>query len=109
MVVTYKDWHDMPPYALHKYRTLIRTSTKATPYSLVYDTEAVLPAEVEIPSLRVLAEVELSNSRLDQLNLVEEKRLTTLCHGQLYQRRIKNAFDKKVRPRRLMSSFNIDT
>ncbi|RDY04552.1 hypothetical protein CR513_11740, partial [Mucuna pruriens] len=22
-----------------------------------------------------------------------------LCHGQLYQHRIKNAFDKKVRPR----------
>ncbi|RDY08675.1 hypothetical protein CR513_07074, partial [Mucuna pruriens] len=37
--------------------------------------------------------------RLDQLNLIEEKRLATLCHGQLYQRRIKNAFDKKARPR----------
>ncbi|RDX86340.1 hypothetical protein CR513_32339, partial [Mucuna pruriens] len=89
MVVTYKDWHEMLPYALHGYCTSIQTSTRATPYSLVYSTEAVLPIEVEIPSLIVLAE----------LNLIEEKHLTSLCHGQLYQKRIKSAFDRKVRPR----------
>ncbi|RDX88294.1 pol, partial [Mucuna pruriens] len=53
MVVTYKDWHDMLPYALHGYRTSIRTSTGETPYSLVYGIEAVLLVEVEIPFLRV--------------------------------------------------------
>jgi hypothetical protein len=66
--------------------------------------EAVLPVEVEIPSMRVLMEAELSEaewvqSRYDQLNLIEEKRMTALCHGQLYQKRMKQAFDKKVRPR----------
>ncbi|RDY13956.1 hypothetical protein CR513_01047, partial [Mucuna pruriens] len=104
MVVTYKDWHEMLPYALHGYRTSVRTSTGATPYSLVYGTEAVLPIEVEIPSLRVLAEAELDETewvqqRFDQLNLIEEKRLTALCHDQLYQKRVKRAFDKKVKPR----------
>ena len=54
MVVTYKDWHELLPFALHGYRTSVRTSTGATPYSLVYCMEAVLPVEVEIPSLRVL-------------------------------------------------------
>ncbi|KAI5402414.1 hypothetical protein KIW84_050143 [Lathyrus oleraceus] len=39
------------------------------------------------------------NSRYDQLNLIEEKRLTAMCHGQLYQQRMKKAFDKKVKPR----------
>ncbi|RDX72163.1 hypothetical protein CR513_48398, partial [Mucuna pruriens] len=87
MVVTYKDWHEILPYALHGYHTFVRTSTGATPYSLVYGTEVVLLVEVEIPSLRVLVEVELDKpkwvqQRLD--NLIEEKRLTTLCHGQLY-------------------------
>ncbi|RDX84787.1 hypothetical protein CR513_34094, partial [Mucuna pruriens] len=76
----------------------------ATPYSLVYGTKVVLPIEVEIPSLRVLVEAELDDaewvqSRLDQLKLIEEKRLMAIYDGQLYQRRIKNAFDKKVRPR----------
>ncbi|RDY06254.1 gag-pol, partial [Mucuna pruriens] len=89
MVVTYKDWHEILPYALHGYCTSVRTSTGATPYSLVYSTEMVFSIEVEIPSLRVLTEP----------NLIEEKRLIALCHGQLYQRRVKKAFDKKVRPR----------
>ncbi|RDY09165.1 hypothetical protein CR513_06508, partial [Mucuna pruriens] len=93
MVITYKDWHEMLPYALHGYRTSVQTSTRATPYSLVYDIEAVLPIEVEIPFLRVLAK------QLDQLSMIGEKRLNALCHDQLYQNRIKNAFDKKARPR----------
>ncbi|XP_058727787.1 uncharacterized protein LOC131599463 [Vicia villosa] len=104
MVVTYKDWHEMLPFALHGYRTSVRTSTGATPFSLVYGMEAVLPVEVEIPSMRVLMETKLSEAewcqnRYDQLNLIEEKRMTALCHGQLYQARMKQAFNKKVRPR----------
>ncbi|RDY05278.1 hypothetical protein CR513_10918, partial [Mucuna pruriens] len=70
--------HVMLPYALHTYHTSIRTSTRATPYSLVYGTKSILPVEVGIPSLRVLAEVELEEvewiqQRLNQLNLIEEK------------------------------------
>ncbi|XP_050914774.1 uncharacterized protein LOC127129671 [Lathyrus oleraceus] len=104
MVKTYKDWHEMLPFALHGYRTSVRTSTGATPFSLVYGTEAILPVEVEIPSLRVLMETKLDEvewvqTRFDQLNLIEEKRMTAICHGQLYQRRLKKAFDKKVHPR----------
>ncbi|GAU48966.1 hypothetical protein TSUD_188130 [Trifolium subterraneum] len=104
MVVTYKDWHEMLPFALHGYRTSVRTSTGATPFSLVYGMEAVLPVEVEIPSMRVLMETELAEAewcqnRYDQLNLIEEKRMAALCHGQLYQRRMKQAFDRKIRPR----------
>ncbi|RDY04167.1 hypothetical protein CR513_12145, partial [Mucuna pruriens] len=103
MLVTYKNWHDMLPYALHGYWTSMRTSMGATPYSLVYGTEAVLPVEVEIPFLRVLAEAEVDGSewiqsRLDQLNLLEEKCLTTICHSQQYQRRMKNTFDRRVKP-----------
>ena len=54
MVVTYKEWHEMLPFALHDYRTSARTSTRATPFSLVYGMEAVLPMEVQIPSLRIM-------------------------------------------------------
>ena len=38
---TYKDWHEKLPFALHAYKTGVRTSTGATPYSLVYGMEAV--------------------------------------------------------------------
>ncbi|XP_052312616.1 uncharacterized protein LOC112328848 [Populus trichocarpa] len=104
MVVTYKDWHEMLPFALHAYRTTVRTSTGITPYSLVYGMEAVMPLEVEIPSLRVLMDSELEEAewakvRYEQLNLISEKRMAAICHHQLYQKRMAKAYDKKVRPR----------
>ena len=69
----------MLPFALHGYHTYVRTSTYATPFSLVYGMKAVLPVEIEIPSLRVLMETKLEEAewvqmRLDQLNLI----LTTM-------------------------------
>ena len=65
--------------------------------------EVVLPIEVEILSLRVLMEAKMTEvkwcqTRFDQLNLIEEKRLTAMFHGQLYQQRMKKSFDKKVKP-----------
>jgi len=103
IVVTYKDWHEMLSFALHAYRTTVRTSTEATPYSLVYGMEAVMPLEVEIPSLRLLMDSELeeaewANVRYEQLNLISEKRVAAICHHQLYQKRMAKAYDKKVRP-----------
>ncbi|XP_020236423.1 uncharacterized protein LOC109815991 [Cajanus cajan] len=62
MVVTYKNWHEMLPFASHGYRTSVQSSTGATPFSLVYGMEAVLPIEVEIPSLRVLTEAKLEEA-----------------------------------------------
>ena len=41
----------------------MRISSGATPFSLVYETEAVLPIEVEIESLRVIAEADLSEAK----------------------------------------------
>ena len=66
--------------------------------------EAVLPVEVQIPSLRIMIEACLSEdewiqTRLDQLNLIDEKRLPAICHGQMYQKWMIKAFNKKVKPR----------
>nr|XP_033513048.1 uncharacterized protein LOC117277773 [Nicotiana tomentosiformis] len=65
MVDNYKQWHEKLPFAFLGYRTTVRTSTGenwGTPYLLVYGTEAVIPAEVEIPSLRIIQEAELSDA-----------------------------------------------
>ena len=79
MVVTYKDWAEKLPFALWGYRTSICASTGATPYSLVYGSEAVLPIKVEIQSLRVLVETKVLEedwikARYEQLDLIDEKR-----------------------------------
>ena len=55
----YKDRRLQLPYALWGCRTPIRSSTGATPYSLVYEMEAVLPSEMGVRSLRTLLESEI--------------------------------------------------
>ncbi|XP_070050798.1 uncharacterized protein [Nicotiana tomentosiformis] len=104
MVDNYKQWHEKLPFALLGYRTIVCTSTGATHYLLVYDTEDVIHAEVEIPSLRIIQEAELSDaewirSRYEQLALIDGKRMKVVCHGQLYQNRMARVFNKKVRSR----------
>ncbi|XP_070010544.1 uncharacterized protein [Nicotiana sylvestris] len=39
-------------------------------------------------------------TRLEQLSLIDEKRLAVVCHGQLYQKRMARAYNKKVHPRK---------
>ncbi|XP_060212056.1 uncharacterized protein LOC132639634 [Lycium barbarum] len=80
MIDNYKGWHEQLPYALLGYRTTARTSTGATPYLLV------IPAKVEIPSLRIIQEAGLDDAewihkRHEQLALIDEKRMIAVCHG----------------------------
>ncbi|XP_049397224.1 uncharacterized protein LOC125861347 [Solanum stenotomum] len=108
IVDSHKQWHEKLLYALLGYRTTIRTSTGATPYMLVYGSEAVIPTKVEIPSLRIIQEVGLDDakwirSRHEQLILIDEKRMDAVGHGQLYQNKMTKAFNKKVKPRRFTS------
>ena len=56
MVETSSDWLEKLPFALWAYRTPFRTSIGATPFSLVYGMEAVLPVEIEMRYLRVALE-----------------------------------------------------
>ena len=66
MVETSRDWLEKLPFALWAYRTSFRTSTGATPYSLVYGMEAVLPVEIEIGSLRIELEHQISETEWAQ-------------------------------------------
>ncbi|KAH9311264.1 hypothetical protein KI387_026299, partial [Taxus chinensis] len=82
-----RDWHLHIPFALWAYRTSIRTPTGATPFSLVYGSEAVLPLEVQIPSLRVslrefVSDEDYRQNRLAQLELLDERCLNALDHHQ---------------------------
>ena len=83
-----------------------QSSIRATPYSLVYGMEVVLPIEMGVCSLRIILESKIPEadwlqSRYDQLCILDEKRLKALYHIQGYQRRLMKAFDKKVRTKDL--------
>ena len=104
MTSTNKDCPDKLPYALWGYRTTERISTGATPFSLNYGMEAVLPVELEVPSLRVMLEnqvneIEWVQARYNELAMLDEKRLKAAYHHQGYQKRIARAFNQKVKGR----------
>ena len=74
------DQHERVEEALWAYSTKYQTPTQATPYSVVYWVEVVLPLERQIPSLRIAIQEGLSNEenvrlRLEELEALDEKRL----------------------------------
>ncbi|XP_070004331.1 uncharacterized protein [Nicotiana sylvestris] len=83
MVEKHKQWNEKLPFDLLGYRTTVRTSTGETPYMLVYGTEVVIPVEVEIPSLRIIQDAELSDAEwirscYEQLALTDGKRMNAM-------------------------------
>ena len=67
--------------------------------------EAVLLVEIEMGSLKValeyqISETEWAQSRYDQLSLLDERRLRAADHVQVYQRKMTHAFRKRVKPRK---------
>lgn len=63
-----------------------------------------MPVEVEIPPLRIIQEVELSDVEWAQvwaenMSLIDGRRINSICHGQLHKNRMVRACNKKVRPR----------
>ena len=104
MAIRSRDWPAKLHLALWGYRTSVRTATGETPFALTYGMEAVLPAELEVPSLRVMLEnhvheIEWLQRRHDELALLDERRLKAIEHTRAYQNRMARSFNKKVKPR----------
>ena len=71
-------WTEELPSILLAYHTTSRVSTRETPFSLVYATDAHILVEVDLSSPRVMALSEKGNSNcfrenLDLLNELREK------------------------------------
>lgn len=70
---------------------------------MVYGTEAILPIEIEILSLRVslqniISEEDYWVERLQELETLDVKRQTMLNHLQGYQNRLRQSYNKRVCP-----------
>lgn len=82
-----------------------RGATKATPFSMAYEVEAMAPAEVNVTSLRrskIPQNVKLNhNMLLDTLGDIEEKHNQALLRIQNYQHQIEGFYNKKVKSRPL--------
>ncbi|GJX22925.1 reverse transcriptase domain-containing protein [Tanacetum coccineum] len=71
-----KNWIEGLPHVLWAHRTMIKSSHGDTPFSLTYGTEAVIPAEIGMPTYRTAAVDAVHNDEELQLNLdlLEERR-----------------------------------
>ena len=99
-----RNWSTKIPEIMWAYKTTYKTPTKATPYQLTSGTEAVLPLELQIPSLRIaihegLTADENAMLRLEELEDLDDKRLQAKQNLELYRARMSRAYDKLVRPR----------
>ncbi|KAK4383837.1 hypothetical protein Sango_3114500 [Sesamum angolense] len=78
------NWVEEFTSVLWSYWTTPRGSTGESPFSLVYGIDALTPAELGIPSHRIMHFNEESNSQLltEHLDLVDELRETTYIRTQ---------------------------
>ncbi|KAL0451526.1 UNVERIFIED_CONTAM: hypothetical protein Slati_1130700 [Sesamum latifolium] len=95
------NWVEELTSVLWTYRTTPRGSTGESPFSLVYGTEAIIPAELGLPSHRVMHFSEECNENLlrENLDLIEELREKAFLRIQRYKNIMINSYNKRVKSR----------
>ncbi|CAL5356133.1 unnamed protein product [Camellia sinensis] len=102
-------WSEQLIVALWAYRTSKRKPTQATPYSLVYGSEAVLPIELETPSARMaLASGMVLEPRTTRLEALEEKHDRAAKVMERYHESIARAYNQTVRLKKYLEMRGAD-
>ena len=91
-------WVDELSRVLWAYRTTQNTSTRETPFSFVFGVDAVISAEIGVPSHRVEYFDEAENTFLvaSNLDLVAKKRVRAKLRTTIYQYHISGLYEKRV-------------
>jgi hypothetical protein len=95
-------WVEELPSVLWAYRTTVRTPTKETLFKLTFGTEAVIPVEIRLTTLRTTFHKEEENEgqlrlHLDFLDETRERATRTIA---LYQGKMARYYNTKVKLRR---------
>ncbi|GJS70025.1 reverse transcriptase domain-containing protein [Tanacetum coccineum] len=94
-----KDWMEEISHVLWAHHTMIKSSNKYAPFSLTYGTEAVIPAEIGMPTIRT-AEVDVvrNDEALEvNLDLLEERREQAAIREAKSKRKMEKYYNMKVR------------
>ncbi|GKC30898.1 reverse transcriptase domain-containing protein [Tanacetum coccineum] len=87
-------WVDELPNVLWAHRTLIKQSNGETPFSLTYGSEAVIPAEIGMPTYRTL----MIREEYNEEYLLQERREVAAVKEARYKTKLEQYYNKKVRP-----------
>ncbi|GJT92868.1 reverse transcriptase domain-containing protein [Tanacetum coccineum] len=94
-----RDWIEELPHVLWAHRTMIKSSNGETPFSLTYGTEAVIPAEIGMPTLRT-AEIDQANNNEAlgiNLDLIEERREQAAIQEAKSKKKMEKYYNSRVR------------
>ena len=94
-----KDWMGELSHVLWAHRTMIKTSNGETPFALTYGTEAVIPAEIGMPTLRTAEINEVTNDEEMEINLdlLEELREQAAIREAKSKAKMQKYYNAKVR------------
>jgi hypothetical protein len=96
------DWDLRVPSVLWAYRTTCKKLTMKTHFKLVYGLEVVVPMEYLVPSLRIVAFIDMDDpnvvqERLVQLVELEKDRFIAGFHQQVHKEREKAYHDRHIK------------
>jgi hypothetical protein len=96
-----KNWSKKLTKAAWAYNITWKTTTRLTPFELVYGKKSMLPIEFEYHTLRTTTELDMnlpSTQReiLSQLNALDEYRMQALFNTEVVQQQRKYWHDKKL-------------
>ncbi|GJU12156.1 reverse transcriptase domain-containing protein [Tanacetum coccineum] len=93
-------WVDELPNVLWAHRTMLKQSNGETPFSLTYGSEAVIPAEISMPTHRTMMINEaLNNDKLRlNLDLLPERKDMAAIKEAKYKKKMEQQYNKRVRP-----------
>nr|KYP59339.1 Pro-Pol polyprotein [Cajanus cajan] len=97
-------WHETLVQVLWAYRNSPRDARKTTLYKLVYRHEAILPIDINLQSIHIQKQNDLSiedywNLMYDELVSLEEERLIALQNLVQQKERIEKTYNKRVKAR----------
>jgi hypothetical protein len=97
-----KRWHEVLSRVLWAHHTSKHSTTKVTPFELVYGQEVILPVEVNLDILRiarqnVLLVVDYHHLMLDRLDEVSDERIKGLGEIERDKLRVAKAYNKRVK------------
>ncbi|KAK3009095.1 hypothetical protein RJ639_015070 [Escallonia herrerae] len=92
-------WVDELPKVLWAYRTTPHSVTGETPFLLCYGTEAMLPVEIGVPTIRVLHFHEVNNEAglRANLDLLDETRTQAYERSVVIKQRVARYYNQRVR------------
>ncbi|XP_026459795.1 uncharacterized protein LOC113360504 [Papaver somniferum] len=103
----HREWNEHLPLALWAYRISKRSSTGASPYSLVYGEDAILPAEIAVPSARIAMASHTTPDEIicfAHLDTLEERRTRAERFAKAYRKRATNYYNQSVKEK----TFKVD-